>query len=93
MSKAQKERAARARAFALYRCNQFDCKKAKDQCQCCDYCVSQGTCKTRCLNNSEHCGRFYIAPELFRRLPMATRLEVEEKMKKKAKGGANHGGK
>ena len=91
MSRAQRERAERARPLALYRCNQFDCKKARDQCQCCNYCVKEATCKIRCQNNSEKCGRFYIAPELFKRLPKGAKLDAEKIKKKEAKGGLNHG--
>ena len=87
MSRAEKERKSKNRPFALYRCSQFDCKKARDQCQCCRYCVSEATCKIKCMNNNEKCGRFYIAPEFFKRLPKGAKLDAEKVKMKEAKGG------
>ena len=91
MSKADKKKAAN-RPLALFRCNQFDCKKARDQCQCCNYCVKEAECEEKCLNNSERCGRFYVSSELYWRLPEEARGSHAGRAKKTdTPGGVRHG--
>ena len=90
MNKADKEKAAK-RNIALYRCNQFDCKKARESCQCCNYCVKEAGCEEKCLNNSEQCGRFYVASELYWSLPEEARGSHAVRTKKMgAPGGVRH---
>ena len=90
MNKADKKKAT-GRSLAIYRCNQFDCKKARDRCQCCNYCVKEAGCEEKCMNNSERCGRFYVSSELYWRLPGVTRGDHAVRTKKAgAPGGVRH---
>ena len=81
MSRAEEKKKSNKRSNALYICNLFDCKKSRDKNQCCDYCVSQATCKTRCQNNSETCGKLYINHEMFSSMPRTLRKLEDQRRK------------
>ena len=83
MSRAEEKKKANKRSNALYICNVFDCKKSRDKNQCCDYCVSQATCESRCQNDSTKCGSLYINHEMFSHMPRELR-DLENERKKRS---------